>query len=75
MEYARLLKNPVIPLSTVTKFITFGSQVLTDPTERYESGRRAGDLKAVKYFSDIAGVGYRAYSRDIEELLDFMYKY
>lgn len=70
LEAVRTFRSPMIVLSTAEDTIRFLIQ-LVDPTERYETGRDAGEYKLKKRFLKLVPI-WKQIDRSAEEALIFL---
>lgn len=72
LEAVRTFRSPMIVLNTTEDLIKFLLQLL-DPTERYETGREAGELKLKERFIKLVPI-WKQLDRTAEEALIFLEK-
>jgi hypothetical protein len=81
METLRILKSPAASMSLIQSgmevFQQLGSDVLSVSAggefERYEQGKRKGQMKLAKEFRDLVPIWYQT-GRKVDEALGFLYK-
>jgi hypothetical protein len=69
-EAVRTFRNPVMSLNSVQESLDFLAQTV-NPTERYKSGRRSGELKIKKRFADLVPI-WNAWDSNVEDALAFL---
>ena len=71
LEGVRTFRSPMIALSTTENAINFVWQGLTDPTEQYQTGSRAGEYKIKRRFTKLVPI-WKQYDRSVKEALIFL---
>jgi hypothetical protein len=71
-EFSKTLKSPSASMIMIDRILHFIHQLLTNPFEEYESGRREGTLKLRKDIEDLVPL-IKNVNRNVEEALTWMF--